>query len=60
VCPLFDASGFAHRYLPRYSPDLNPIEPTWAKLNSLLGEPAARMVNGLQKTLSKTLAFEIT
>ena len=27
-----DASGFAHRYLPSHSPDLNPIGPSWAKL----------------------------
>lgn len=27
VRALLDASGFAYRYLPAYSPDLNPIEP---------------------------------
>jgi hypothetical protein len=27
VRDLLDRSGFAHRYLPAYSPDLNPIEP---------------------------------
>ena len=27
VRALLDASGFGHRYLPAYSPDLNPIEP---------------------------------
>ena len=33
---LLDASGFACRYLPAYSPDLNPIEPAWAKFKSTL------------------------
>lgn len=32
VRAALEASGFAHRYLPSYSPDLNPIEPSWAKL----------------------------
>ena len=30
VRALLDRSGFTSRYLPRYSPDLNPIEPAWA------------------------------
>ena len=29
---LLDRSGFAYRYLPSYSPDLNPIEPAWAQV----------------------------
>jgi transposase len=32
VRELLDASGFAYRYLPPYSPDLNPIEQAWAKV----------------------------
>ena len=28
VRAALEASGFAHRYLPSYSPDLNPIEPS--------------------------------
>jgi hypothetical protein len=34
VRDLLDRSGFAYRYLPSYSPDLNPIEPAWAKLKA--------------------------
>ena len=34
VRELLDRSGFAYRYLPSYSPDLNPIEPAWAKVES--------------------------
>ena len=42
VRALLDGSGFAYRYLPRYSPDLNPIEPAWAKVKGLLRRAAAR------------------
>ena len=31
VRALLDRSGFGYRYLPAYSPDMNPIEPAWAK-----------------------------
>jgi len=27
-----EAAQIAYRYLPSYSPDLNPIEPCWSKL----------------------------
>jgi DDE superfamily endonuclease len=30
VRQAFEAAGVAYRYLPPYSPDLNPIEPAWA------------------------------
>jgi transposase len=36
VRALLDASGFAYRYLPSHSPDLNPIEPSWAKIKGKL------------------------
>ena len=42
VRAALEASGFAHRYLPSYSPDLNPIEPSWAKLKGKLRQAAAR------------------
>lgn len=48
VRALLDASGFAYHYLPRYSPDLNPIEPAWAKVKGLLRKVAARTLDGLQ------------
>jgi transposase len=55
VRALLDASGFAYRYLPRYSPDLNPIEPAWAKMKNLLREAAARTVEALHPALGPAL-----
>jgi transposase len=37
---LLDRSGFAYRYLPSYSPDLNPIEPAWARARLGQGQGA--------------------
>jgi len=34
VRALLDASGLACRHLPAHSPDLNPIEPAWAKVKA--------------------------
>ena len=56
VRDLLDASGFAYRYLPAYSPDLNPIEPAWAKVKALLRKAAARTADGLHAALGPALA----
>ena len=56
VRALLDASGFAYRYLPPYSPDLNPIEPAWAKVKGLLRKAAARTVDALHAALAPALA----
>jgi transposase len=56
VRALLDGSGFAYHYLPRYSPDLNPIEPAWAKVTGLLRKAAARTVEGLHTALGPALA----
>ena len=52
---LLDGSGFACRYLPACSPDLNPIEPSWAKLKGKLRQVAARTAAALQQALGPTL-----
>ena len=56
VRALLDRSGFAYRYLPAYSPDLNPIEPAWAKVKARLRRVAARSVDALHEALGPALA----
>ena len=48
-------SGFLYRYLPPYSPDLNPIELAWAKLKAVLRKAAARTVEDLHQALGPAL-----
>ena len=55
VRALLDASGFGCRYLPAYSPDLNPIEPAWAKVKAELRRVAARTVDALHEALGPAL-----
>ena len=50
-----EAAGLGLLYLPRYSPDLSPIEPMWAKLKALLRAQAARTVAALDKALGPAL-----
>lgn len=49
-------SGASVRYLPPYSPDLNPIEMAFAKLKSHLRQAAARTLDQLQPALVDALA----
>lgn len=55
VRALLDASGFGYRYLPSYSPDLNPIEPSWAKIKGKLRAVAARTADALHTALGPAL-----
>ena len=55
VRELLDGSGFPYRYLPSYSPDLNPIEPAWAQVQAELRRVAARDENALQRALGPAL-----
>ncbi len=55
VRALLDASGFAYRYLPSYSPDLNPIEQAWAKVKGKLRQAGARTADALHKALGPAL-----
>ena len=43
------------RYLPPYSPDLNPIEQAFAKLKALLRKAAERTVDGLWNAIGRLL-----
>jgi transposase len=47
VREAIEAAGATLRYLPKYSPDLDPIELAFAKLKALLRKAAARSVRGL-------------
>ena len=50
-----EARGAELRYLPPYSPDLNPIEQAFAKLKALLRKAAERTVDGLWNAIGKLL-----
>jgi transposase len=50
-----EARGAQLRYLPPYSPDLNPIEQAFAKLKALLRKAAERTVDTLWSTIGRLL-----
>jgi transposase len=50
-----EATGAGLRYLPPYSPDLNPIEPAFSKLKWLLRSAAERTVDALWSRLGQIL-----
>jgi transposase len=53
VAELIEAAGAKVRYLPAYSPDLNPIEMAFSKLKSALRKGATRTVKALMKLIGK-------
>jgi transposase len=55
VREAIEAQGAELRYLPPYSPDLNPIEQVFAKLKALLRKAAERTVDGLWNAIGKLL-----
>lgn len=56
-----EAAGATLRYLPPYSPDLNPIEQLFAKLKALLRKAAARTLDTLIAAITRALtAFKPT
>jgi transposase len=56
---LIEDAGFQLKYLPPYSPDLNPIEMMWSKVKNKLRESKARTQEGLCQAIATALA-EIT
>lgn len=46
-----EKSGATLRYLPKYSPDLNPIEMAYSKFKTFLRKVAARNVPGLTRAI---------
>ena len=56
VRAALDRAGLSHRYLPPYSPDLNPIEQAWSKLKARLRASGARSREALEEALGPALA----
>jgi transposase len=55
VRQAIEAHGAELRYLPPYSPDLNPIEQAFAKLKALLRTAAERTIDGLWTKIGQLL-----
>ena len=56
VRDALDRAGLHPRYLPPYSPDLNPIEQAWSKLKTRLRAVGARSREALGTALGPALA----
>jgi len=50
-----DGAGIAYRYLPAYSPDMNPIGQAWSKLKAHLRAEAARSREALERAIPAAL-----
>jgi transposase len=55
VRAALESAGIAYRYLPAYSPGLNPIEPAWAKVKAALRRAEARSLDQLDAELPRAL-----
>jgi transposase len=55
VRQAIEAAGATLRYLPPYSPDLNPIEKMFSKLKALLRKAATRTDNALWNEIGRLL-----
>lgn len=55
VKEAIEQAGATLRYLPAYSPDLNPIEQAFAKLKAALRKAAARTFDTLIEAIANTL-----
>jgi len=57
VKTLIEATGAELRYLPPYSPDLNPIEPCWSVVKARLRQLKARSLEALDVVIPEALAL---
>jgi transposase len=55
VSQAIEACGATLRYLPPYSPDLNPIENAFAKLKAHVRKAAARTIEALETVAAEAL-----
>jgi len=53
---LLEAAAVSVRFLPPYSPDLNPIEKLWSKVKAMLRGAKARTAAALNKAIARALA----
>ncbi len=53
---LIEKTGASARFLPAYSPDLNPIEKMWSKVKQFLRSTEARTGEELQAAIAAALA----
>jgi transposase len=51
VQDAIEKAGATIRYLPRYSPDLNPIEMPYSKFKAMLRKAAGRTIRDLYRTI---------
>ena len=56
ILQVIGQAGATVRFLPAYSPDLNPIEKMWSKVKELLRGAEARTGQGLQSAIAAALA----
>lgn len=52
---LIEKAGATVKFLPAYSPDLNPIEKMWSKIKELLRAAKARTREALEKAIAQAL-----
>jgi len=52
---LISTTGATVRWLPPYSPDLNPIEKMWSKVKELLRSAKARTPQALEAAIARAL-----
>lgn len=52
---VIEAAGAELRFLPPYSPDLNPIENAFSKIKAALKKIAARTINNLWDAIAEVL-----
>jgi transposase len=53
---LLESAGVRVRFLPRYSPEYNPIEGAWSKVKGLLRRWGARTEGALDAAISRAFA----
>jgi transposase len=55
ILKMIEQAGCQARFLPAYSPDLNPIEKMWSKIKTLLRSAKARSTRALNNAIAKAL-----